>query len=91
MTEKYTGVEKYIFSDVYTLFLRFKDMADTDIAWQAYLREADALCVKYKGNRLLREMISSITCQIEHRLRNTTVNGLTYDQWEKVIKGGIKQ
>ncbi len=86
MAEKYYGIEKYIFSDVYLFFLRFKDMYDTDHNWEICTREANELYKKYKDNPFLKDMVSITMLQLESRVSGRISGGKTAEQWDDILK-----
>lgn len=85
MAEKYTGVEKYIFADVYNFFLKYKDVPNTDYHWTCCIGEAKLLNFKYKDYPLARHMVIDILEQLELKICGKVIGGYTYDQWEQVL------
>lgn len=85
MAEKYMGMEKYIFTDTYNLFLKFKNMPDTEEHWKIVQADANMLVSKYKGNYLAQEMVLTVLEQLQHKICGNQLNGKTYKQWEKEL------
>lgn len=85
MAPKYLGIEKHIFSDTYTLFLKYKDIPDDQYYWEKCTEESRLLSFKYHNHPLATEMIISVLNQLEHRVRRDTRKGKTYEEWEKLI------
>ena len=86
MAEKYTGIEKYMFSDAYNFFLKYKDMQNTDYYWELCIKDARTLYFKYADHPLIRGLVSSTMQQLSHKVNNTVLCGLTPDQWEEKLK-----
>ena len=85
MAEKYNGIERYIFADAYSFFLKFKDMDNTDYNWDLCVKEGNLLYFKYRNHPLARGVISSAIMQLEHIVGNKTIDGLTHEQWEDAL------
>lgn len=85
MAEKYTGIEKYIFSDLYNFFLKYSNMLNDDFYWDYCISDARALCFKYRNYPLARNMIVSVLGQIEFKVCNKVVDGRTYKQWDEYL------
>ena len=86
---KYTGIEKYIWSDTYNFFLKHKDDANTDENWQELLREASVLTNKYHNHPLLRSILVNTILQIESRVAGRVLDNKTYRQWEAELEAVI--
>lgn len=69
MAEVYIGMERFIFSDVYKLFLKYESMSDNDRDWETLLKDVDILCEKYNNCELVRNLVLSLIEHIEFRLR----------------------
>lgn len=82
MAEKYSGIEKYIFADVYNLFLKYKDIPNEDYYWECLTDEARIINFKYKDHPLARAMVVATILQIEHKVSGRLREGLTHEQWE---------
>ena len=91
MAEKYNGIEKFIFSDIYILFLKYKDMENTDINWNNCINETESLNKKYKYHPLCVSMTLSITDQLSHIVGHSKLLGFSREQWEKAIQTNLKQ
>ena len=89
-TERYDGIERYIFADVYNLFLKYKNMTNDEYHWECVNDDAKALYQKYKNHRLAREMIVATLTQLEHKLTGRVRDGLTHEQWEEKLKESHK-
>lgn len=85
MAEKYTGIEKYIFSDTYTFFLKYQNIPNEDYYWQCCAEDAKLLCFKYKDYPLARRMVMNVLEQLEFKICNRVMNGRTYQQWEEYL------
>jgi hypothetical protein len=84
--EKYNGIERYIFADVYSLYLKYNTMPNTDASWEAFVSEGNKLVDKYKKHPLVRSMVLNIMTQLEHQVGGKALCGLTHDQWETILK-----
>lgn len=89
-TEKYNGIERYIFADLYNFYLTYRCMPDLDMSWEACLAKADALNKKYKNHPLARailtEIINLLDAEIHHKpIRSKNGIELTHDNWEKLL------
>lgn len=67
--EKYIGMERFIFSDVYKLFLKYEGMGDTDREWGLLLKESNEISKKYNNCKLVRSIILGLIEHMEFRLR----------------------
>jgi len=86
MAGKYLGIEKYIFSDVYNFFLKYKDMPNENICWEVCLKDAEILYFKYKDHPFVRTMVTATISQIEHKVCNKPLLGLTHEEWEQNLE-----
>lgn len=82
MAEKYAGIEKYIFADVYNFFLKYKDIPNQNTYWKKCIADAEILNFKYKDHPLARCLVTSVINQLEHKICGRELNGLTHEQWE---------
>ena len=79
--KQYNGIEKSIFSKTYTLFLKYKDMSDTDENWNEFLQESKELVELFNYHKLARNMVSSVIEQVEHRVTQTQIKGKYSNEW----------
>lgn len=86
MAIKYNGIEKYIFADVYNLFLKYKDVPNEDYYFECLMKDAQTLNFKYKNHPLSKSLIISTINQLEHVITGTPINGLTHEQIEEDLK-----
>lgn len=86
MAEKYDGIERYIFADLYNFFLKYKDMPNTDYYWQICLDDAKVLRFKYMEHPVVTGMIAQVITQIEHKVTGRTLSNLSHEQWEEKLK-----
>lgn len=82
MAEKYTGVEKYIFSDVYNFFLKYKDIPDDDYHWNCCINDAKLLEFKYSHYPFAVKLIADTLNQLQFRKNTEKIHGYTYNEWE---------
>lgn len=86
MTNKYLGIEKYIFSDAYNLFLKYKDIdPNNSYYWECCMTDAKSLTSKYHDYPFARELILNVLGQLEFKLCDRTLDGKTYNEWEKIL------
>lgn len=85
MAQKYNGMEKYIFADVYNFFLKYKDIPNNDEYWNACRLDAQMLVEKYKMNYMAKEMMITTLHQLEHKICGTILSGYSYKQWEDLL------
>ena len=90
MAEKYCGIEKYIFADVYNLFLKYKDIPNEDYYWECLIKDADAIYAKYKSHPLVRSMVVATMTQLEHKISGRLKDGLNHAQWEEKLSHAHK-
>lgn len=90
MQKTYYGMERYIFSDAYNLFLKYKDMQNTDRNWEMCIEEANNLSDKYCGHALAKNIILATMEQIERIVLKKTLDGLTREQWEQKFREKVK-
>lgn len=83
MAAKYTGIEKYMFSDIYNFFLKYKDIPNEEYYWEICIKDANGLRFKYKDHPLARGMINLTMSQLEHKICNKPLDGLSHDEWEE--------
>lgn len=81
---RYIGIEKYIFSDVYsfcTKYITRSYLSDND--WQSVMIDAKCLVDKYKGNELCRSMVLATIGNFEFKFNGTIdSNGMTYSHFD---------
>lgn len=88
---KYIGIEKYIFSDIYNFFLKYKDIPNEDYYWECLVQDSRILLFKYKNHPLCKEMLLATMTQLEHKIGGKPSGGFTHEQWEmrlEVAKSG---
>ena len=90
MGATYSGIEKYIFADVYNFFLKYKDIPNEDYYWECCVNDAKTLCFKYKDHRLVKSMVSSVLEQREHKAGNKSYKNLSHEQWEENLSDAHK-
>lgn len=86
MADKYLGIERNMFAEAYSLFLKYKDMRDDDDAWTMFINDQDAMLSKWEGHPLMRALLEAVCMQIKHRVQNTQLKGYTPEQWDNIIK-----
>ena len=84
MGTKYTGIEKYIFTDTYNFFLKYKSMPNTDYAWELCVNDAKRIVNKYGRHPLVRSIIDGILTDLEMIVANKNINGIDYYGYEKL-------
>lgn len=82
---KYMGIEKYIYSDAYVFFLKYKDIPNEDYYWEKCIEDAKLLIFKYKEHPFARQMITATIDQLDHTINKTLLNGYTHEQWEQLL------
>lgn len=90
MADKYNGIEKYMFSDAYTLFLKFKGMPDLQENWTLCTDEAAMYTKKYANHPLAVSLIMSVLEYLQLKICDNNIKGLTYEQWEEILKNSHK-
>ena len=85
MAEKYTGVEKYIFSDIYNFFLKYANVPNQDYYWEHCIADAKILCFKYKNYPLAKRMITDVLEHLEFRICGRVLDHKTYQEWEEYL------
>ena len=90
MAAKYEGLEKFIFSDAYNFFLKYRDMASTDNNWELCIAESNMLANKYRNHPLATSILASVIHQLEHKVNGGAVRGYTDEQWEILLKDSHK-
>ena len=80
--EKYNGIERYIFSDVYKFFLKWHEMPNTNDAWNSCIDDGDALVKKYAKHPLVRQLMQATMDQITSKVTGRPLEGLSYSQWD---------
>lgn len=84
--EKYNGIEKYIYSDVYRFFLKYKDCPNTDNTWESIIKDGDSLYKKYQAHPLASKMVMCTMDQLEHIITKKAAKGFTREEWEVKLK-----
>lgn len=82
---KYNGIEKYIFSDMYLFFLKYKDIPNDEYYWNACLEDAKMLMFKWKNHPFAQGMLSQTLNQLEHVVSGRPLNELSREQWEETL------
>ena len=70
MSSNYIGMERFIFAEAYNLFLKYKDMDNTDYCWNELFKEQESFVERYHGNVMARDMMYCITSQMKYKLNN---------------------
>lgn len=86
MAVKYNGIEKYIFGDVYNLFLKYKDVPDEDYYFECLINDVRILNFKYDNHPLVKELTVATMNQLEHVISKTLINGMNHDEIEDKLK-----
>lgn len=81
MAVKYNGIEKYIWSDTYNVFLKYKDCPNTEETWENVTNEIEALNQKYHNHSTFRAMSILVLNQLDSRISGRPIDGRTYRQW----------
>lgn len=79
---KYTGIEKYIFSDIYLFFLKYKDIPNEDYYWSMCISDANLLRFKYKNHPFACAMINATMNQLEAIINKKPIAGISREDWE---------
>jgi hypothetical protein len=82
---KYTGIEKYIFSDVYNFFLKYSEIPNQDEYWEQCVRDAKLLTFKYHEYPLAKHMVINTMEQLEFKICGRPLDGYTYEQWNAIL------
>lgn len=82
---KYTGVERFIFADVYNLFLKYQDMKDFGDYWQTLENDVKMLKFKYHNYPLAVNMLDEMYKHIKFKVKGTRLNGANYFEWEEKL------
>ena len=91
MANVYDGIERYIFADLYTFYLKYKNMVNSDANWENCINNAEELRNKYKDYPLCRTLLSEILNLLECELHKKPIIskngiGLLHEDWEKLLK-----
>lgn len=87
VAEKYLGIERYMFSDTYNLFLKYRDIKEYDEnAWQMLADDANKLYDKYKNHPMARNLISATLENLEFKQCKRVIEGKTYKDYEVELK-----
>jgi len=84
-TTKYTGIEKYIFSDVYNFFLKYRFCENNSETWEHVIADAQILAFKYHDYVLAQDMLTATIGQLEFIICGTKIKQKTYEQWEETV------
>lgn len=82
---KYTGIEKYIFSDVYNFFLKYRFTENNSYTWEHLMADAKILAFKYHDYALAQDLITATVAQLEFIICGTKIKQKTYEEWEQTI------
>lgn len=85
MAVKYNGIEKYIWSDTYNLFLKHYNGNNSDEEWQELIKDAEDLNKKYHNHPVARQIIVQTILIIESRVTGRYLDGKSYRQWENEL------
>jgi len=62
---KYTGIEKYIFYDVYNFFLKYRFTENNSYNWEHLTADAKILAFKYHDYALAQDLTTAAVAQLE--------------------------
>ena len=82
---KYTGVEKYIFSDVYNFFLKYRFTENNSETWECLLADAKVLAFKYHDYAFAQDLIKDTVGHLEFIICGTKIKQRTYNEWEYIL------
>lgn len=85
MAVKYNGIEKFIFADVYNLFLKYKDVPNQDYYFECLVKDTKMLNFKYKNHPLAKSLIVETVTHLEKVILGKEINGHTREEWEEML------
>lgn len=83
---KYDGIEKYIFADVYNLFLKYKDIPDEEYYWNVFLEDYHILRFKYGDTRMVNSMLLAVMEQLEIKVSHKEQYYAEVDRVGKLLR-----
>ena len=86
MAEKYNGIERKLFADVYNFFLRYKDMPNEESTFDVIAKESSELAKTFCNHPFAIAMITATVTQLEHKIVGSETKGHSYVKWEEIIK-----
>ena len=81
----YQGIEKFIFADVYNLFLKYKDIPDEVYYWDKLREDCNLLMFKYGENQFVSDMLAITITQINRRVSNRELYNAETDKIGKLM------
>lgn len=84
--ERYNGIERYIFSDSYTLLTKHVNMQNTDKNWETLINDSNKLVLKYNKHPLSVALVNRVIMQIENKLGNRKISNMSHEEWENILK-----
>lgn len=88
----YTGIEKFIFADMYLFFIKYMNIPDEPYYWDCCSKDMDMLRFKYKNHPFAEMILDSTYSQLRHKVKNLTMSPLdgqmspmTHDEWEQYL------
>lgn len=88
---KYEGIEKFIFSDMYNFFLKYRAIPDEQYYWDCCAKDMEMLRFKYRGHPFAEMILDSTYSQLRHMVKNIPSSSLengaqmTHEQWEAYL------
>lgn len=82
--EKYDGIERYIYSEVYLFFTRHVNDANTDENWTKIVEEAKILGIKYENHPLCVAMTVASVEQLENIICKGVVANKPIAYWNNL-------
>lgn len=83
---KYLGIERNMWADSYSFFLKWVDSIPREDTWEIIGHEADELVSKYNNHPTMVKLVLAAIEQLRYRFTPIKQNGLYYYEWENSIK-----
>lgn len=90
MANNYCGIEKYIFSDAYNIFLKYKDVPDVEAYINMMYKDLDSYKNKYHNHPLAMKMSLAVVHQLTHIIGGLNLENKTREQWENELSSAHK-
>ena len=87
MAVTYVGYERKLFSETYSLFVKYAGGVNSEGYWENLMYDVHMLCSKYYNCELAVELCKAVLDQLEFKITDTTdENGYTWAQYNESIK-----
>lgn len=81
---KFNGIEKFIFSDMYVILEKYVNCEDSYELWVKVIDECKMVCKRYDNHPLANDLAVAVMSDLEKRITKKEFKGKSLEYWETV-------